>query len=121
EEMAELRKRAGVEPGDLVMFAAADRLTACEILGGMRTHMANALGIEREGHDFLWVVDFPLFQYDERERRYTANHHPFTQPFEDDIDKLEDDPLAMGSWTYDFVMDGYEAGGGGMRIHDAGA
>ena len=118
EEMAALRERADVEPGDLVMFAAADRLSACEILGGMRSHMADALGIEREGHDFLWVVDFPLLQYDERERRYTANHHPFTQPFEDDLEKLEDDPLSVGSWTYDFVMDGYEAGGGGLRIHD---
>ena len=118
EEMAALRERAGVEPGDLVMFAAADRLTACEILGGMRTHMADALGIERAGHDFLWVVDFPLLQYDERERRFTANHHPFTQPFEDDIEKLETEPLTVGSWTYDFVMDGHEAGGGGLRIHD---
>ncbi len=117
-EMAALRERAGVEPGDLVMFAAADRLSACEILGGMRTHMADAMGIAREGHDFLWVVDFPLLKYDEHGKRYAANHHPFTQPFEDEVDLIDTDPLAVGSWTYDFVMDGHEAGGGGLRIHD---
>ena len=119
EEMAALKERANVEPGDLVMFAACGRVLADEILGGMRTHMANALGIEREGHDFLWVVDFPMFKYDEDEKRYSAEHHPFTQPCYEDLDKIEDDPLSVGSYTYDFVMDGYEAGGGGLRIHNA--
>ena len=119
EEMAALKERANVEPGDLVMFAACGRVLADEILGGMRTHMANALGIEREGHDFLWVVDFPMFKYDEEEKRYSAEHHPFTQPCYEDLDKIEDDPLSVGSYTYDFVMDGYEAGGGGIRIHNA--
>ncbi len=119
EEMAQLKERANVEPGDLVMFAACGRVLADEILGGMRTHMANALGIERPGHDFLWVVDFPMFKYDEDEKRYAAEHHPFTQPRYEDLDKIEDDPLHVGSYTYDFVMDGYEAGGGGMRIHNA--
>ena len=119
EEMAALKERANVEPGDLVMFAACGRVLADEILGGMRTHMANALGIKREGHDFLWVVDFPMFKYDEDEKRYSAEHHPFTQPCYEDLDKIEDDPLSGGSYTYDFVMDGYEAGGGGIRIHNA--
>ena len=119
EEMAALKERANVEPGDLVMFAACGRVLADEILGGMRTHMANALGIKREGHDFLWVVDFPMFKYDENEKRYSAEHHPFTQPCYEDLDKIEDDPLSVGSYTYDFVMDGYEAGGGGIRIHNA--
>ena len=119
EEMAALKERANVEPGDLVMFAACGRVLADEILGGMRTHMANALGIKREGHDFLWVVDFPMFKYDEEEKRYSAEHHPFTQPCYEDLDKIEDDPLSVGSYTYDFVMDGYEAGGGGIRIHNA--
>ena len=118
EEMAELRRRCDVEPGDLVMFAAGPRLSTCEILGGMRTHMADALEIPREGHDFLWVVDFPLFHWDEDAKRYASEHQPFTQPVEDDLDRLESDPLSVGSRTYDFVMDGYEAGGGGMRIHD---
>ena len=119
DEMAALRAACDVEPGDLLMFAACERKLADEVLGGMRTHMANALGIECAGHDFLWVVDFPMFEYDEEEKRYSAEHHPFTQPYEADVDKIETDPLAVGSYTYDFVMDGYEAGGGGMRIHNA--
>lgn len=119
EEMAALRERTDVEPGDLVMFAAGPRLLSDEILGGMRSHMANALEIKREGHDFLWVVNFPLFHWDEDRKAYAAEHQPFTLPTETDIAKIEADPLAAGSCTYDFVMDGFEAGGGGMRIHNA--
>lgn len=119
EEMAALRERMDVDPGDLVMFAAGPRLLSDEILGGMRSHMANALEIKREGHDFLWVVNFPLFHWDEDRKAYAAEHQPFTLPTETDIAKIEADPLAAGSCTYDFVMDGFEAGGGGMRIHNA--
>ena len=119
EEMAALRERMDVEPGDLVMFAAGPRLLSDEIVGGMRSHMANALEIKREGHDFLWVVNFPLFHWDEDRKAYAAEHQPFTLPTETDIAKIEADPLAAGSCTYDFVMDGFEAGGGGMRIHNA--
>lgn len=119
EEMAALRERMDVEPGDLVMFAAGPRLLSDEILGGMRSHMANALEIKREGHDFLWVVNFPLFHWDEDRKAYAAEHQPFTLATETDIAKIEADPLAAGSCTYDFVMDGFEAGGGGMRIHNA--
>ena len=119
EEMAALRERMDVEPGDLVMFAAGPRLLSDEILGGMRSHMANALEIKREGHDFLWVVNFPLFHWDEDRKAYAAEHQAFTLPTETDIAKIEADPLAAGSCTYDFVMDGFEAGGGGMRIHNA--
>lgn len=118
EEMATLRERAQVEPGDLVMFAAEGRKKADEILGGMRSHMADALGIERTGHDFLWVVDFPMFKYDEDEKRISAEHHAFTLP-KGDLDLIETDPLSVGSYSYDFVMDGYECGGGTLRIHDA--
>ncbi|RGS93587.1 aspartate--tRNA ligase [Collinsella sp. AF20-14LB] len=119
EEMAALRERMDVEPGDLVMFAAGPRLLSDEILGGMRSHMANALEVKREGHDFLWVINFPLFHWDEDRKAYAAEHQPFTLPTETDIAKIEADPLAAGSCTYDFVMDGFEAGGGGMRIHNA--
>lgn len=119
EEMAAMRERMDVEPGDLVMFAAGPRLLSDEILGGMRSHMANALEIKREGHDFLWVVNFPLFHWDEDRKAYAAEHQPFTLPTETNIAKIEADPLAAGSCTYDFVMDGFEAGGGGMRIHNA--
>ena len=123
EEMAALKAEMGVEPGDLVMFAVEKRLVADEILGGMRNHMANELELPREGHDFLWVVDFPLFHWDDELKRLDSEHQPFTQPVEADIEKLDssdrDTLLSIGSHTYDFVMDGYEAGGGGMRIHNA--
>ncbi len=119
EEMAGLRSELDVEPGDLVMFAVEGRLKADEILGGMRSHMAEALELPREGHDFLWVVNFPLFHWDEERKAYAAEHQPFTLPTETDPEKIMADPLSVGSYTYDFVMDGFEAGGGGMRIHNA--
>ena len=110
EEMAALRERMDVEPGDLVMFAAGPRLLSDEILGGMRSHMANALEIKREGHDFLWVVNFPLFHWDEERKAYAAEHQPFTLPTESDVEKIKADPLAAGSYTYDFVMEALEFG-----------
>ena len=119
EEMAALRTEMDAQPGDLVMFAVADRKGADEILGGMRNHMADALELPREGHDFLWVVNFPLFHWDEERGAYEAEHQPFTLPSTDDLEAIKADPLAAGSCTYDFVMDGYEAGGGGMRIHNS--
>ena len=119
EEMEALRAEMAVEPGDLVMFAVADRKGADEILGDMRLHMANALDVPRDGHDFLWVVNFPLFHWDEERQAYAAEHQPFTLPSTTDLEAIKADPLAAGSCTYDFVMDGYEAGGGGMRIHNA--
>ena len=119
EEMDALRAEMDAQPGDLVMFAVADRLGADEILGGMRCHMADALDVPREGHDFLWVVNFPLFHWDEDRKAYAAEHQPFTLPDTDDLEAIKANPLAAGSCTYDFVMDGYEAGGGGMRIHNA--
>lgn len=118
QEMDQLKERAQVEPGDLVMFAATERKQADEILGGMRQHMAGALGIERTGHDFLWVVDFPMFKKDEETGRLSAEHHAFTMP-KGDLSLIETDPLEVGSYSYDFVMDGYEVGGGTIRIHDA--
>jgi aspartyl-tRNA synthetase len=119
DEISALKDEMGANPGDLVLFAVGERLATDEILGGMRVHMANVLEIAREGHDFLWVVNFPLVHWDEEREAYAAEHQPFTQPAEQDIDKIESDPLSVGSHTYDFVMDGYEAGGGGMRIHNA--
>lgn len=118
-EIGALKAEMGATSGDLVLFAVGDRLETDEILGGMRNHLADVLAIPREGHDFLWVVGFPLVHWDEERGAYAAEHQPFTQPVEADIERLESDPLSVGSWTYDFVMDGYEAGGGGMRIHNA--
>lgn len=81
--------------------------------------MADALDIPRPGHKLLWVVDFPMFKFDEETNKYAAEHHPFTMIPEADWDKIETDPLACGSYSYDIVMDGFEAGGGSIRIHNA--
>ena len=118
-EMAGLRERLSVEPGDLVLMIADDRAVANEVLGVLRLTMAEELGIERAGFDALWVVGFPMFKYDAEEQRYAANHHPFTLPLECDIDKIEDAPAEVGSYSYDLVVNGYEIGGGTLRIHNA--
>ena len=114
-----IKEAAGVEPGDLLLFAADTFDTASAVLSALRLHMADALGIERDGHALLWVVDFPMFRYDADEKKYAAEHHPFTMIPEEDWDKIESDPLACSSYSYDIVMDGFEMGGGSIRIHNA--
>jgi aspartyl-tRNA synthetase len=118
EEFAALKETLGVEPGDLVVFGADDFATVSAALSAVRLYLADLLGIERSGHSLLWVVDFPMFSYDTEEKRYTASHHPFTRIKDEDLDKLESDPLSCGSYSYDLVMDGYEVGGGTLRIHN---
>ena len=118
EAHAAIKEAAGVEPGDLLLFAADTYATASAVLSALRLHMANLLGIEREGHALLWVVDFPMFKYDEDEKKYAAEHHPFTMIPEADWDKIESDPMACSSYSYDIVMDGFEMGGGSIRIHN---
>lgn len=114
-----IKEAAGVEPGDLLLFAADTFDTASAVLSALRLHMADALGIERNGHVLLWVVNFPMFRYDAVEKKYAAEHHPFTMIPEEDWDKIESDPLACSSYSYDIVMDGFEMGGGSIRIHNA--
>lgn len=114
-----IKEAAGVEPGDLLLFAADTFDTASAVLSALRLHMADALGIERNGHALLWVVDFPMFRYDAVEKKYAAEHHPFTMIPEEDWDKIESDSLACSSYSYDIVMDGFEMGGGSIRIHNA--
>lgn len=116
-ELEALSQNVGFKPGSLLLFAVGERMECNEILGGMRLHMADLLGIERVGHDFLWVVNFPMFKYDKETDRYVAEHHPFTLPACEDFSEIDSNPLGVGSFTYDFVMDGYEAGGGGLRIY----
>ena len=117
EEMAAIEQAMDVEPGDLVMFGADKPSVVHEILGQMRLHCADLLDIDRSGHDLCWVVDFPMFKYDEDEKRYAAEHHPFTRVRDEDLGKIETDPLSCGSYSYDIVMDGFEMGGGTIRIH----
>lgn len=117
-EMAALRAALDVEPGDLVLMIADAHDVANEVLGVLRLHMAAELGIERAGHEALWVVDFPMFLYDDEEQRWDASHHPFTRPFDEHLDVLESDPGAVTSYSYDLIIDGLEIGGGTLRVHD---
>jgi len=118
EEFAQLKERLGVQDGDLVVFGADDFEIVSAALSSVRLYLADLLGIKRTGHKLLWVVNFPMFKYDADEKRYAANHHPFTRILDKDLDKIESDPLACGSYSYDLVMNGYEVGGGTLRIHE---
>ena len=115
---AKIKEAAEAEPGDLLLFAADKPATVAAVLSALRLAMADKLGIERNGHALLWVVNFPMFNYDEDEKKYAAEHHPFTHVLEEDMDKIEDAPLECGSYSYDLVMDGTELGGGSIRIHN---
>lgn len=119
EVHAKIKEAMNVEAGDLVLFAADTFDIANAVLSALRLHMADALDIPRPGHKLLWVVDFPMFKFDEEANKYAAEHHPFTMIPKADWDKIETDPLACGSYSYDIVMDGFEAGGGSIRIHNA--
>ena len=119
EEFAALKEAMDVEPGDLLLFAADKPAVANAVLSALRLHMAEALNVPREGHQLLWVVNFPMFKYDEDEKKYAAEHHPFTHVLDEDLDKIESAPLECGSYSYDLVMDGFEVGGGTIRIHNA--
>jgi aspartyl-tRNA synthetase len=118
DEMTALRETLDVSPGDLVMFAAGETRLSNEILGVMRLHMAGELDLQPEGFDALWVVDFPMFDWDEDDERWNAIHHPFTLPFADHLDLLEESPGDVLAYSYDLVINGYEIGGGTLRIHD---
>jgi aspartyl-tRNA synthetase len=118
EEKKALAERIEMEPGDLVFFVADQPKIVNEALGNLRNDLGRRLNlIDEEKFDFLWVTRFPMFEYDETEKRYQALHHPFTSPLEEDLGKLKDDPLAVQSRAYDLVLNGFEVGGGSIRIH----
>jgi aspartyl-tRNA synthetase len=118
EEKSALAKRIDMKPGDLVFFVADTPKVVNESLGHLRNHLAKRLNlIDEEQFKFLWVTRFPMFEYDEIEKRYEALHHPFTSPLEEDYEKLEKDPLNVNSRAYDLVLNGFEIGGGSIRIH----
>ena len=119
EEKAALAERIDMAPGDLIFFVADKPNITNEALGHLRNHLAEKLGlINKDTFNFVWVTEFPMFEYDEQEKRYQALHHPFTAPFEEDYDLLESDPTAVRSRAYDMVLNGFEIGGGSIRIHD---
>ena len=118
EEKDALAKRIEMEPGDLVFFVADQSKVVNESLGHLRNHLGKTLGlIDENEYQFLWVTRFPMFEYDETEKRLQALHHPFTSPLEEDYDRLKDEPLSVKSRAYDLVLNGFEIGGGSIRIH----
>ncbi len=119
EEKAQLAKRIDMQPGDLIFFVADQPTVTNEALGHLRNHLGKKLGlIDNNQYNFVWVTHFPMFEYDAEEKRCQALHHPFTAPLEEDYDKLESAPLEIRSRAYDMVLNGFEVGGGSIRIHD---
>jgi aspartyl-tRNA synthetase len=117
-EKAKIKERLNMEPGDLVFFVADQPKIVNESLGHLRNHLGNRLNlIDEKAFKFVWVTHFPLFEYDETENRNQALHHPFTAPLEEDYGKLNSDPLNVRSRAYDLVLNGFEIGGGSIRIH----
>src|SRR5699024_241821 len=118
EEKQEIFKRADVGDGDLLLFAADKAQIVYDSLGALRLKLAKQLNLIDESlFNFLWVVDWPLLEYDEDAKRYVAAHHPFTSPQEQDMDKLTEDPANVRANAYDIVLNGYELGGGSIRIN----
>ncbi|HDG8716670.1 TPA: aspartate--tRNA ligase [Staphylococcus aureus] len=119
ENVETLLTLTGAEAGDLVMFVADKPNVVAQSLGALRVKLAKELGlIDETKLNFLWVTDWPLLEYDEDAKRYVAAHHPFTSPKEADIAKLSTAPEEAEANAYDIVLNGYELGGGSIRIHD---
>lgn len=120
EQLAAWAERAAMNPGDLMLILAGDTAKTRKALGELRLEMGSRLGL-RDPQKFscLWVIDFPLFEWDDETQRYYAMHHPFTSPNPDDIDKLDSDTGSVRATAYDMVVNGTELGGGSIRIHDS--
>ncbi len=122
-EKAALTSKLQIAEGDLILFAADQWLTACEILGKIRLYAADVLKqsgkltVPADRFDFLWVVDFPLLSFDKEQNRWYSSHHPFTAPVAEDIPFLKNDPKKVRGQHYDIVVNGCELGGGSIRIH----
>ena len=108
------------EVGDLLVFVADKDKVVFDSLGALRNEVARRLNLIEEGsYDLLWVTEFPLLEYSEEEGRYTAMHHPFTAPMDEDLQYLDSDPGRVRAKAYDIVINGCEAGGGSIRIYDS--
>lgn len=120
EEMNNILKAAGAEVGDLVLMVADADSVVLQALGALRLELAKELGILEGNNEFnfVWITEFPMFEYDEDEKRYVALHHPFTAPMDEDLALLETDPGKARAKAYDIVLNGEELGGGSIRIHD---
>ncbi|MDR1471524.1 MAG: aspartate--tRNA ligase [Synergistaceae bacterium] len=120
EASSRLTEISGLTPDDVLFVMAGKRWAeACEILGQIRLELARGRGLVREGWKFLWVTEFPLFEWDDAEMRWFAVHHPFTAPMDRDAERLKSDPGSVRSRAYDIVLNGTELGGGSIRIHNS--
>jgi aspartyl-tRNA synthetase len=118
DERAALMEKAAAEDGDLLLFGADKKTVVYDSLGQLRLKLGRELNlIDETKYNYLWVTDWPLLEYDEEEGRYFAAHHPFTAPAEEDADKLLSEPQSVKANAYDLVLNGYELGGGSIRIH----
>ncbi len=118
EELDNLVKAMNGKPGDLLLFAADRNKIVWEVLGALRCELAKQLElIPEDEFAFLWVTDFPLFEYSDEQDRFVAMHHPFTMPFDEDIEYITSDPARVRAKAYDIVLNGCELGGGSIRIH----
>lgn len=119
DQTDEILRRANAETGDIIFFAADTNDIVFATLGALRLHLGEMGNlIDKSKFDILWVTDFPLFEYDQTEKRYVACHHPFTSPKDEDLDLFETDPSKMHAKAYDLVINGEEAGGGSIRIYN---
>ncbi len=119
DERNKVVSRLAAKNGDIVFYQSDSKKIAENVLGRLRLHLAKKYNLIREGRfDILWVVNFPLFEYSEEEKKIVAVHHPFTSPAKKDSGRLEKDPLSVKSDSYDLVLNGEEIGGGSIRIHD---
>lgn len=116
--LAMIKTTMEAQDNDLILIVADQAQVVFDALGALRVHIAKQLELNQKDHySFLWVTDFPLFEYDEDSNRYVAKHHPFTAPHDQDLELLEKDPGACRAKAYDMVLNGYEIGGGSIRIH----
>ena len=120
EEMQAIIKALDGENGDLLLFAADKNKIVWNVLGALRVELADQMGLlDKNEYRFLWVTEFPQFEWSDEENRFVAMHHPFTMPMDEDLDKLESDPGSVRAKAYDIVLNGTEIGGGSVRIHQA--
>ncbi|TVY11951.1 aspartate--tRNA ligase [Paenibacillus cremeus] len=118
QELEAVKARLEAEEGDLLLFSADNKKVVADVLGNLRLKVGRQLGlIDDSQFKFAWVVDFPLLSYDAEEKRYVAEHHPFTRPKEEDVHFFDTDPGQIRAQAYDLVLNGYEVGGGSMRIY----
>ncbi len=120
EELAEIAKAFDAKANDLILIAADKNKIVFDTLGFLRRHVADILGLlDDSKYELLWVTDFPMFEKDEETGALKPMHHPFTHPKTDEIPMLDEDPSKVNAYAYDIVINGYEAGGGSIRIHEA--